>query len=60
MTCIPAVLCDTVQSVAVHNGIARITFVRLDAKNESHVVLELFMPVGQISCLAKAAQSAGR
>ena len=27
----PIIFCDTVQSLAVHNGIVRISFIRLDA-----------------------------
>lgn len=50
---VPAILCDTVQSVGVHNGIVRITFIRLDADGEATPALELFMPVSQIMSLAK-------
>lgn len=52
-----SVLCDAVQSVAVHNGIARIRLMRLDADGNPQPVLELQMPVGQLGSLAKAAQS---
>lgn len=51
---VPAILCDTVQSVGVHNGIVRITFIRLDADGKATRALELFMPVSQMSALAKA------
>lgn len=57
---VPAVLCDAVQSVAVHNGVARIRLIRLDAEGNAQPVLELHMPVGQVGSLAKAAQSATR
>jgi hypothetical protein len=53
----PTIFCDTVQSVAVHNGIARITFIRLDTSGKPMPALELLMPVGQVGSLAKALQS---
>jgi hypothetical protein len=53
-----SILCDAVQSVAIHNGVARIRLMRLDADGHAQPVLELHMPVGQVGTLAKAAQSA--
>ena len=54
------IFCDNVQSVGVHNGIARIAFIRLDAAGSPSPVLELLIPVGQVASLAKALHSITR
>jgi hypothetical protein len=56
----PIIFCDTVQSVAVHNGIARISFIRLDMDGKPTPALELLVPVGQVASLMKALQSVAR
>lgn len=56
----PVVFCDTVQSAGVHNGVARISFIRLDAEGKSTPALDLIIPVGQVASLVKALQSVGR
>ncbi len=56
----PIVFCDTLQSVGVHNGIARIAFIRLDAAGKPAPALELLMPVSQVAALTKALQAVGR
>jgi hypothetical protein len=50
----PAIFCDTVQSIAVHNGTVRILFVRLDVQGKPTPAIELLMPIGQVASLAKA------
>ncbi len=54
------IFCDTVQSAGVHNGIARISFIRLDAEGKNLPALELLIPVGQVASLLKALQSVAR
>ncbi len=56
----PVIFCDTVQSVAVHNGTARIAFIRLDVEGKPAQALELLMPVPQVASLLKALQSVVR
>jgi hypothetical protein len=60
MPATPVIFCDTVQSVGVHNGLARIAFIRLEANGKPAPALELLMPVSQIGTLTKALQSVGR
>lgn len=45
---------DTVRAVGVHNGVLRIEFIRLNASGNPVPALELVMPAGQASALAKA------
>ena len=54
MTLLPSFLCDTVHSIAVHNGIARLVLVRLDAAGASVPVLEVAIPVSQVGSLVKS------
>jgi hypothetical protein len=56
----PVIFCDAVQSVAVHNGIARISLIRLEMDGKPTAALELLIPVGQIAALMKALQSVVR
>jgi hypothetical protein len=56
----PIVFCDTVQSVAIHNGIVRVSFIRLDTVGKNMPALELLMPFGQVASLMKALQSVAR
>jgi hypothetical protein len=50
----PSILADTVHSVSVHNGVARVLFTRLDADNKGQPVVELLIPVNQITQVMKA------
>lgn len=56
----PVVFCDTVQSAGVHNGIVRISFVRLDADGRNTPALDLLFPVSQVSSLLRAIQGVVR
>lgn len=48
---IPSVLVDAVQSIGVHNGVARLVLVRLNADGTSAPVIELLVPVAQVDSL---------
>src|SRR5208282_2847816 len=52
------IFCDTVQSAGVHNGIARISFIRLDAEGKNLPALELLIPVGEPSLLSDTSYAA--
>jgi hypothetical protein len=45
---------DGVHGIAVYNGIAKIVLVRLDTNGTNHPVVELSIPVGQISTIVRA------
>lgn len=52
---LPAMLCDGVKAVGVHNGVARVVFIRLDVETGNPLpAFELQIPVGQIAALMKA------
>jgi len=53
----PVIFCDTVQAVSVHNGVARIQFIRLEGEKGSSPALELLLPVAEARSLMKALQS---
>lgn len=57
---IPSILCDAVKTVAVHNGVARVVLMRLDADGQSFPVLELQIPVPQVADVVKALASIRR
>lgn len=54
---VPSALVDTIHSISVHNSVARIVFVRLDASNQAQPVFELCIPVSQIGSVMKALSS---
>ncbi len=56
----PVVFCDAVQAVGVHNGLARITFIRLDVSGQPAPALELLIPVTQVATLGRALQALAR
>jgi len=41
---IPAYLCDSLQTLGVHNGVTRLGFIRLDAEGKPQPCVELLMP----------------
>lgn len=47
-------LVDGIQSVAIHNGIARIVFMRLDTKGEPLPSVELNVPMNQVPAITAA------
>ena len=53
----PVVVCDAVQSLAVHNGVVRLTFARLTADGRAVPALELLAPVPVVGQILKALQS---
>ena len=52
----PTVFCDAVQSVGVHNGIVRISLIRLNADGKPTPAVGLLIPVGQLPTLIRALQ----
>ena len=53
----PVVLCDAIQSLAVHNGVARLTLTRLAADGRAAPALELLLPLPVISQIVEALKS---
>ena len=49
---VPSILVDAIQSIGVHNGVARVVMVRLNADGTPAPVLELLLPVAQVDALA--------
>jgi hypothetical protein len=45
---------DGIQSVAIHNGVARIVFMRLDTNGEPLPSVELNVPMNQMSSITQA------
>jgi hypothetical protein len=56
----PVIFCDTVQSLGVHNGVVRISFIRLDAEGKATPALDLLLPVGQAEHFVRALHAIGR
>ncbi len=50
------VYCDTLQSVALHNGNARLLMTRLDHEGRPIPTLELILPSSEVSTLLAAIQ----
>jgi len=50
------IFCDAVQSLGVHNGIVRISLIRLNTDGRPLPALELMLPIAQLSNLIKALQ----
>ena len=53
----PVVMCDAVQSLGIHNGVARISLVRLNAGGEAVPAVELLLPNFVVAQMIKALQS---
>jgi hypothetical protein len=45
---------DGIKSVSVHNGLARVLFIRLDAAGQPLPVVELNIPMNQMSGISAA------
>lgn len=50
----PNLVVDGIKSVSVHNGLARVLFMRLDAKGEALPVVELNIPLNQMNGISIA------
>ena len=50
------IFCDAVQSLGVHNGIVRLSLIRLNTEGRPLPALELMLPVAQLNNLIKALQ----
>jgi hypothetical protein len=53
----PVILCDAVESLAVHNGVARLLLSRLTADGASAPALELLAPVVVLAQIIAALQT---
>lgn len=55
---LPAMLCDGVKAVGVHNGVARVVLIRLDVETGNPFpAFELQISLTQVSTLIKALES---
>jgi len=50
------IFCDAVQSLGVHNGVARIVMIRLGPDGKPTPAVELLLPTAQIVTLIKTLQ----
>lgn len=50
---IDSVVVDGIQSIGVHNGIARVTFMRLGADGKPEPVIEICIPANQAATIAQ-------
>ena len=55
-----SVFCDVVETAAVHNGVVRITFIRLDKNSKPVPALELLLPLNQVTTVVRALQQVQR
>jgi hypothetical protein len=53
---VPVIFCDIVQTVGIHNGVARIRFIRLGSDGKPIPALELLLPADQAASLVTALQ----
>jgi hypothetical protein len=51
---------DNIQTVGVHNGVARVVFIRLSADGKPVPAVELLIPVGQATQIAQGIGKIGR
>ena len=51
---------DGIQTVGVHNGIARVQFMRLGADGKPVPAIELLIPVNQVSAIAQGLSKIGK
>src|SRR5580700_5596720 len=56
----PVIFCDAVQTLGVHNGVVRISFIRLDSEGKPAPALDLLLPVGQAEHFVRALHNIGR
>jgi hypothetical protein len=52
----PVIFCDAVQSLGVHNGVARVALIRLSPDGKPTPAVELLLPVAQLPTLIRALQ----
>ncbi len=52
----PAYLIDGVQAVAIHNGVARIQFMKMDMGGKAASEVELMIPLNQIAGIIEGLQ----
>ena len=52
----PVIFCDAVESLAVHNGVARLLLTRLSADGASAPALELLAPTVVVAQIIEALQ----
>jgi hypothetical protein len=50
------IFCDAVKALGVHNGIVRISLIRLNAEGQPIPAVELLLPTDQLKTLVKALQ----
>ena len=56
----PTFLVDGVSAIAVHNGVARIQFMRLNVEGKAEPSFELAVPVPQVRSIIEAFQKASK
>ena len=56
----PTYLVDGVSAIAVHNGVARIQFMRLNVEGKAEPSVELAVPVPQVRSIMEAFQKASK
>jgi hypothetical protein len=54
---VPVIVCDAVRSMGVHNGVARITFIRLLPDGRPLPSLELLLPTATVAQIVKTLQT---
>jgi hypothetical protein len=59
-TAVPTYLVDGVNAIAVHNGVARIQFMRLNVEGKPDASVELAVPVPQLKAIIEAFQKAAK
>lgn len=59
-TAMPTYLVDGVSAIAVHNGVARIQFMRLNVDGKPEPNVELAVPVPQLKSIIEAFQKAAK
>lgn len=50
---VESILVDGIQSIGVHNGVARVTFIRLGPDGKPLPVVELCIPANQAAIIAQ-------
>jgi hypothetical protein len=56
----PIFLVDGVNAIAIHNGVARIQFMRLNLEGKPETMVELAVPVPQVKSIVEAFMKASR
>jgi hypothetical protein len=55
-----SILVDAIQTAGVHNGVARVRFVRLGADGKPVPAVELLIPVSQLATIAQGLGRIGK